>query len=837
MTCLQEQSALELLEGQLSPGVRAERRRHIEECEPCRALVGAVAAVVSLSWSTRPQRPVREFVRAGDIVGRYRIERSIASGAMGRVFEAWDPELRRRVAIKFLHVGAADWVQREARALAALSHPNVVEVLELGQSRHGRYIVMEYISGETLATWSKRSHRWSQVLEVFLGAARGLEAAHERGLVHRDFKPQNVLIGDDGRVKVADFGLARQDESVGDGFSRTSPLATDHTSTTGMVGTPAYMAHEVLAGGRASAASDQFSFCVGLHEALLGHRPFQAPTLGGLRRAIERGPMSDSSFRTISPAVMKVVRRGLEHDPGRRYPSMQALESALRAARTRSSTRRRQTLAMVGAAALAASVGSAFVMRERDEAAVSSDMAGPSPVEERFDRRFQTILDLADGSERREQLQRLRRGAARFEQREIQARAALQLGLDSVERNDRDAAEAEFQEAFYLAAEAEVPDVARDAAGALAISIYLYQHRPVAARQWFRHARAFLDQAPDPKMRVDLARGESSLALHSGDVHEAERLLRTEIDDPLVDDASRALLEVTLAETLVLTGRSKAAEVIIRGVPGLETLEPEEHSRALNTLGLALIGMHDYDEAVRVLEDAIELEDDPLQATAAQASLSIAYFASHRTDEALELLQGVRDTLAEGKGSDHPDVATIDLNLAMRYFDLGKHRRAVEAGERALDSMKSVGVQPPNGEFHLHRVIAESRLALGELEQAEFAFERLLERTRARDDATGSRQMGYALAGLGLVAAARGEHRTALDHYERATALYIDHIETTLEAAARMRIAHADSLWAAGKREEATRLVATARASLVASREHSREQNVAELGRWLDEHR
>jgi len=206
-------------------------------------------------------------------IGPYTVLRAIGRGAMGVVYSAYDDRLDRKIAVKHLHLGrdagpqAEARLLREAQALARVSHPNVVQVYEVGE--HGRevYIAMEFVRGQTLRAWARAAARpWREVLGVYLQAGRGLAAAHAAGLVHRDFKPDNVMIGDDGRVRVMDFGLARsQAEPVpvrpDDPLSSsTANLSLSHTVAGRLLGTPAYMAPEQHIGAPGEARSDQFSF-------------------------------------------------------------------------------------------------------------------------------------------------------------------------------------------------------------------------------------------------------------------------------------------------------------------------------------------------------------------------------------------------------------------------------------------------------------------------------------------------------------------------------------------------------------------------------------------------
>jgi tetratricopeptide (TPR) repeat protein len=267
---------------------------------------------------------------SGQSVGRYRLLRCIGQGGMGTVYAAHDPELDRTVAVKLLRgemsrdqAGLATRLQREAQALARLSHANVVAVHDVGASAQGVFIAMELIEGTTLRTWLGEPRPWRAIVQTFVSAGRGLEAAHRAGLVHRDFKPDNVLIGRDGRVCVTDFGLARVggvvDAATGD---PNSPLNVSLTRTGALVGTPAYMAPEQMRGGTVDERTDIFSFCVSLYEALAGVRPFAGQTQGELLEAIDARRWQRGRIGSVPRGTRRILERGLAPAPSDRPRTM-----------------------------------------------------------------------------------------------------------------------------------------------------------------------------------------------------------------------------------------------------------------------------------------------------------------------------------------------------------------------------------------------------------------------------------------------------------------------------------------------------------------------------------
>ena len=288
-------------------------------------------------------------------IGRYRVVEHIGHGGMGRVYAAMDEELDRKVAVKVLldddlpSESIRLRFRREAQALARLSHPHVVTVYEVGETRDGQlFLAMEFIRGQSLDAWLKTEPGWRDVLDAFIQGGEGLAAAHHADLVHRDLKPSNLMRSEDGVVKVLDFGLARidseepsypagdyqlSDHSGSHPTSPTSPL----TRPGAIMGTPAYMSPEQLAGTFVDAASDQYSFCVSLFEALYGERPTVYDSTDDLQESVRRKAAASSNG--LPSLLSAAVLRGLEPDPADRWPSMEALLVELRkplAPRTRS---------------------------------------------------------------------------------------------------------------------------------------------------------------------------------------------------------------------------------------------------------------------------------------------------------------------------------------------------------------------------------------------------------------------------------------------------------------------------------------------------------------------
>ena len=271
-------------------------------------------------------------------IGRFRLLDCIGRGGMGVVWSAHDDELDRTVAIKLLRpeLSGRD-LTAEARALARLAHPNVVSVFDVGEHEGQRFIAMEHVEGVTLRDWLEPARDPSEVIEMFVAAGQGLAAAHAVGLVHRDFKPDNVLVGRDGRPRVLDFGLARPPDTG----SQTppavpadaDPFATTMTHAGVLLGTPAYMAPEQHLGEPADTRSDQFAFAVSLFEGLTRELPFVGEDLRTLSLAVVRGRVASASLDRLPSPVRLVLERALAVEAERRFPDMNAMLDALRSTR------------------------------------------------------------------------------------------------------------------------------------------------------------------------------------------------------------------------------------------------------------------------------------------------------------------------------------------------------------------------------------------------------------------------------------------------------------------------------------------------------------------------
>jgi serine/threonine protein kinase len=413
---LDDNAASEFVSGALAPSAITKVEGHLAGCRECRQLVAALAMDAAndsnantvphekLSPSQVALRPTRTLT-IGDRVGRYLVLSALGAGGMGVVFSAYDPQLDRKVALKLLRAGityntkdARTRLRREAQAIAQLSHPNVVGVYDVGSTEEDDlYIAMEFVEGDTLTTWLKAYPRtWREILDVFLQAARGLMAAHSVGLLHRDFKPDNVLVGHDGRVRVTDFGLARSVMTPEEGLKHlpeVGALSVDLTATGTVLGTPRYMAPEQLTGPDIDARADQFSFCVALYEALYGTHPLPGATSVSM---LDKGDAAIAPpDNTKVPAyVARLVMRGLQRERQHRYPGMATLMNDLQPPAPRA-TVRNLAFAALGTALLASAAAAVVWLPQEPATIEPADKKGVQPLIDRInelDRQRRTLL-------------------------------------------------------------------------------------------------------------------------------------------------------------------------------------------------------------------------------------------------------------------------------------------------------------------------------------------------------------------------------------------------------------------------------------------------------------
>lgn len=678
-------------------------------------------------------------------LGRFVVERRLGAGAMGVVWSAHDPELDRRVAIKLLTPdidadGLAARLRREAQAMARLAHPNVVAVHEVGVHDGAPFVAMELVDGTNLRQWwSDERRSETELLTMFAAAGAGRAAAHDAGLVHRDFKPDNVLVGRDGRARVVDFGLVR-------GMPGATTLVTidvqapiEITHSSALAGTPAYMAPEVFAGAEPSAASDQYAFCIALFEALYGVRPHDTSSLRAMIDARNADQLPFPSRPRIRRAVQRLLARGLDRNPAARFPSMAALLDALERARTPS----RVSWFVAGGVAtagLALAIGltdraprcaeaAAIISSTWDDtrraavrAALDDDglpAAYAGAVAERIEDRLdgwvegwralhaQTCAAADDGSRtpqlverqlvclerRRRELDGLvtaiESSSAAVTGRALQAvlalPAAAQCGeldrlLDELAPPDPSIAPQVADVRAELARSKSVLDVEADAPAAL-----LRGEQALADAQ----AIAYPPLIAEAELRVAQA------TIANGDLTGAEALLQRAYFDALAAGHEVVALQ-TAASLLHAIG--------VRGGRPQDALQWWEHGDALlrkrghsprdahqlgNSRAAVLAELGKFAEALEVARQAVaDAEEgyavDHPNTFSARQNLAGAHIGLAQYEEALAIYQEVVAGLERLYGEDHPATASAMANTAIALGDLGRHAEALAQHQRAL---------------------------------------------------------------------------------------------------------------------------------------------------------
>jgi len=427
--CLDANAVQDLMSGALDAVARAAAIAHLDGCADCRDLISLLArdatrdaavdtlrtdapdgpagaaglddTQLSMAAARRSRDPALVATAeasarlaakkltapslSGRTLGRYTLLERLGAGAMGVVYRAEDVGLGRQVALKLLRrpdVALTDRLIREARSMAQVNHPNVVGVYDVGLADGTTYIAMELVPGGSLRQWQQPPHSIGEIVEAYVEAGRGLAAAHAAGIIHRDFKPDNCLVGADGRFRVTDFGLAAVRAGVpGGADAAPDPAVTpapddiELTASGSVLGTPAYMAPEQFHGGNVDPRTDQFAFCVALYEALYGSRPFGGKTFDELGDNVCAGKVRPPPARTrVSGALRAIVLRGLSVRPGDRFPAMDHLLAELVRDRARPWQRTAITAAAL-AVALGLGLVADLVVRDRVTAEIQASFA------------------------------------------------------------------------------------------------------------------------------------------------------------------------------------------------------------------------------------------------------------------------------------------------------------------------------------------------------------------------------------------------------------------------------------------------------------------------------
>lgn len=859
-TCLEENEIVDLVTGNTDPEAARLAEAHIDRCSSCRLVLIELARVFELKASSLPKDDATTesdrtdpseddasllmqppALMRGTTIGRYLVLDVLGAGAMGVVYAAFDPELDRRVALKLLHARAVGKVSserlvREARATARLAHPNVVVVHDVGEHGGAVFMAMEYVEGGTLGEWLTEERRErDEIVAVFREAGLGLQAAHEAGLVHRDFKPANVLMGTDRRPRVTDFGLARGDDSASTSGQvlSTHPgaeaklLDATFTRTGALIGTPAYMSPEQFAGQTADPRSDQFSFCVALFEALCGSRPFAGKTVTELAASVSAGRIAEPALLDSLPRnVRRMLTRGLRPAPDDRYADMEAMLRDLEPSETASKGTRALFLGglLVGAGSLAVAMtstqpsvsddetcaeGGAAMQElwteERGRALEESLAAGRSELESRTASRVHEGLDTyaAEWLTARGEICRsepIRRSAATqcLDARFVHFSAlvdALEHGEASATRHAANAVAQLDDPARCTSPDwREATEV--DPPPELATDVQLLRQRLVRVRvdeQLGHFAAAF--EASTPLLEEAEQLGFDPL---TAEIHSERGLLlaeRSEYEEALTEfeHAFALALRSGYDQPAVLSG-ALALQIVGQSTPDAErarmwkTLTQAavdrmgEYSRPAasywNAVGLDHRLHGRFDESRQAFERSIQIYDET-------APEGVERFHTLNSLAALEMDQlnyqaaerrarELIDAQERALGPEHPDLVTSLSTLAAALASMHQLDEAAEAIERALELETTWNGTESNRLDSVRMTLAQIRKRQGNLESARDLQAQTLEAWKVK---RGLDDPYTALAhnNLAVTLSELGDLDGALEHHQRALEIRVAH--------------------------------------------------------------
>lgn len=743
-------------------------------------------------------------VARGGVIGRYTILDLLGAGAMGVVYTAYDPKLDRSVALKLLRIPKVDngtqmvaRLVREAQALAKLNHPNVVTIHDCDTLGDHVYLAMELVEGTNLSGWLSNEERsTSEIINSFRQAARGLGAAHRVGLVHRDFKPDNVLIGHDGRIRVADFGIARnadehsQDEPPAEDIPDPSVNTCEAESSTArltqtgtLVGTPAYMAPEQHLGLHVDARCDQFAFCVALYEALYGVHPFPCKSYFDLRRRVLSGEVTPPPTPSdVPPQIRDAILRGLEVNPNSRFPTMEALLAVL------SDTPQRQNLAIVGLlGALFAIIVVGSILSRAPTFCAGSErhLRGIWDQEARLEAKqaFAATGRPYAATSWKNSASTLDRYSADWmtmrretcEATDVyheQSAELLDLRMACLDRHlRRFAATAnlfrEADSAIVLqavnATEALPPlDACSDTEALLRDGAQRHAQSSDPSSEGFARFDQLLAEADALEVA---SRYEGSLAL-------SERAL--ELAQELSSPTSEAKARLAMASTMDRQGRSEeAAELLLLAASlaergGADALRGEIWSLLALIEGISL-GRHG--EAERRLRHTISVFErshaSPLVQAHLESRLGAILSTQGRYDEALEVLRSALSML-ETLPTQHSLVRLSTLNIIGSVYDLrGEPKAALAHYHRALAiAERKLGVNHPESAMILNNIAIVEK-SQGDFKAALVDYHRVLSIRRGAYEPDHP-DISAALSNLGNVYLAMGRYADAISHYREA---------------------------------------------------------------------
>lgn len=770
---------------------------------------------------TEPAPTLMGRIPAGTRLGRYLLGEPIGEGGSGLVYAAHDPELNRTVAIKVVRPMARTQARllREAQAMARLSHPSVVQVHDVGSFGDQVFVAMEYVDGWTLREWLARAqHGWREILAVFVVAGRGLAAAHDAGFVHRDFKPDNVLVGRDGAVRVTDFGLARVQ------LDQNSSI----TSVNKAVGTPGYMAPEQYRGEPPDPRSDQFGFCAALFEGLYGRLPFEGDNADGIRHATLSGTLTAAeSAKRIPLRVSRALARGLALQPSHRFPSMRALLAELeRDPRTSWARIATGAAAICGVLGVAWGVKTALVRHEELCRGAETHLQGVWDAGQREKVRTSFVatgLPYADAAfkgvvaqldrfssdwvtmrtdacravkilgEQSEQEFTLRAACLDTRLREMSSLVTLLSSADrdvvrlAVEAGGKLSPVSTCGDMSALSAPLAPPGEARARQKVAELRGKLADARVLAAAGRFAEARdegrSLLEEARKinyaplvAEVLVELGTAQ----MGAGQYQDAARTLNEAVEraDESHHDEARARALVQLAE---VSGRwlghyERAAEYATGAVAVARRIDdPRLESFALEQASREHGFIDELDRAVTEARQSLVLTErffgpDDLRRARVHSSASVAFSELARFDEAEKDDEIALHIAERALGPMHPGLREYLQDLALDLVWSGHPADAIALDQRAVALVKEqLGNDHPQYGNALNN-LAYAQVALGRFSESLAANEEALgiwERHFGKDYA----ENAYALSAMGEALLGEGEPARALPLLERGTHL------------------------------------------------------------------
>jgi tetratricopeptide (TPR) repeat protein len=814
----------------------------------------------------RDERPARPGAanRVGRYIGRYIVLRELGRGGMGVTYVAYDEVLDRKVALKLVRAEVMDEqshtrLQREARALARLAHPNIVAVHDVGIHESQAFIAMELVRGQTVNAWLAAQPRaWTDILSVFRQAAEGLSAAHAAGLVHRDVKPANVIVGDDGRVRVLDFGLA-QLGAPGEEPHRTpipasSKMGEQLTETGSLVGTLAYMAPEHLELGMADARSDQFALCVTMFEALYHRQPFAGTTPRGRLVLMAQGAIAEVPSPSPVPAWLHAaVVRGLAFEPEERWPSMDALLAELKRdpARPRS---RAAWIAAAAAAALAVAAAVGFTVAYRERAVCTGAQAQIDEVWNQQQRAAIEQAMLATGvSYAADTWQRT---AAVLDRYAGEWAAAHTDACEATAVREEQSEEVLDQRMQCLARRkrslrALVGELARIDAASIARATEAAGHLPlISACGDIEHLRSRVEPPGDPlvaarveALEADLSQAEQLQELGRYEqgrvVAQAAARAAAGLDYPPVEGRARlrlGMLQLALGAYQPAEDDLKQAHLLGR-TTGEHEVTLQAATQLVYLLSAHVSRLDDADDWGHHVRAELPWVSSEAQQASSLNTLGVLALLQGKHEQAIELCNQALDRWEHALGPEHPENANALNNLGLVFHALLEPAESAEHHGRALAIReRALGPEHPRVARSLNNLGGALYLQ-GKYTEATWHYVRSL---AIAESALGAKHplVANPLTGLALSYIDDGRASQALPLAERALAVLEKH-DAAPEKLAEARFVLARALVATGRDPGAQRALALARQARDAMRTASGPLSIISLDvveAWLREH-